>query len=91
MQKRISKELKAIADAHIQAKISGFNPVPCKSREELVEALKSGATYPQLLEGIETRFCTVTSLLASNLLGVTYDSYRKQVHAGFKSLFSNSI
>jgi hypothetical protein len=91
MQKRISKELKAIADAHIQAKISGFNPVPCKGREELADALKSGATYPTLLEGIETRFCTITSLLGSSLLGHVCDSYRKQVYKGFKTVFGNLI
>jgi hypothetical protein len=70
--KRISKQAKAIADAHI--------------KEELIEALLSGKTFSELLEEIEMRFTSITSILLSRQLFHQSNNYRSGVYKGFKIL-----
>ena len=87
--KRISKELKAIADRHIDAKAaSEFLPQKHNGTVRDVYAkMDNGATYSGLLELIEIKFCSVHSLIASSVLDYQSDSYRKGVYKGFKNLF----
>lgn len=88
--KRITKEIKAIADAHIQAKISGqWNPCSIRNADELREAVTSGHTFPQLLEEIEIRYVSITSLLMSSQLDYLSNAYKQGIYKGFKTLFNH--
>jgi hypothetical protein len=87
MQKRITPETKAIAEAHILASKTGaFNPQPFSNKAELIENLKNGATYPQILREIEVRFASITSMLMSSMLDHTSEAYKKAIYKGFKSI-----
>ena len=89
--KRITKKIKAIADAHIEAKIKGEFDDPCvATKQELIKELESGKTFRHLLYSIEARHCTITSMLmSSTALGVS-KSYAKGVYDGFKELFNET-
>lgn len=88
--KRITKKVKAIADAHIDAKLKGeFDDPYVTTTQELIKELEDGKTFRSLLENIEVRHCTITSLImSSTALGVS-KSYTKGVYAGFKEIFSD--
>lgn len=84
---RITKQVKAIADAHIEAKKNGkFDDIHVKTKSELVEALWNGRTFSDVLKQIEFRYCSVTSLILSGTLDYTSKSYVSNVYKGFKNL-----
>jgi hypothetical protein len=88
--KRITPQVKAIADAHINAKQSGqFDNVNVTNKEEVLQALREGKTFSEVLKQIEIRFCSITSILMNNHLDYTSKSYRTSVYKGFKSLLQN--
>lgn len=90
MATRISKEVKQIADAHIQAKLkNAFDNPEVSTREQVFEALNQGKTFSELLHQIEIRFCSITSLLVTSQLNHMPESYKRQVYKGFKVLFEN--
>lgn len=85
--KRISKQVKAIADAHIEAKITGkFLEENVANKEQLLQSIVDGYTYKQLLDLVEVNYVTITSQLTSTLLGHVSDAYKKQVYKGFKEI-----
>ena len=85
--KRISKQVKAIADAHIEAKITGkFLEQHVTSKAELLQSIVNGYTYKQLLYLVEVNYVTITSQLMSSVVGHVTDAYRKQVYKGFKEI-----
>jgi hypothetical protein len=87
---RITKEVKAIADAHIEAReTKSFNPVPIKNREELLAAMRAGYTFEKALETIEMRFCPITSKLLTTRMEYNSKSYISGVYKGFKILFQS--
>jgi hypothetical protein len=82
---RITPQVKAIAIAHIHAKIHGkFDDPNVTSVEELHEQLLQGKTFSALLESIEIRFCSISSILTANHFNYTSESYRRGVYKGFK-------
>jgi len=82
--KRISKKVKAIADAHIEAKMIGrWIGQDVKNEEELLQSLLIGCTYKQLLDLVEINYVTITSQMLISV-GYVPDSYRAQVYKGFK-------
>ena len=84
--KRITKETKAIADAHIQARSTGtFDNPEVNSKEELLAALKDGKTFEQVLEEIEYRFCGVGQILISRHFTPS-QNYKAGVYKGFKTI-----
>ena len=84
---RITKQIKAIADAHIAAKASGkFDDIPVATKEEAIFLLLAGKTFSEVLRQVEVRYCSIGSILSSNLLENTSDNYRKGVYNGFKTL-----
>lgn len=97
MTKRISKKVKAIADAHLEAKLRGsFDDPRVASKEEVIASLSAGKTLSAVLEQIEIRFCSITSIiLASNVLRLNGDvghlsaNYKRDVYRGFKALLPN--
>lgn len=88
--KRISKQVKAIADAHIEAKMTGkFLEQNVANKEQLLQSIVDGYTYKQLLDLVEVNYVTITSQLTSTLLGHVSDSYKKQVYKGFKEILKD--
>jgi hypothetical protein len=87
---RISKQVKAIADAHIEAKMTGkFLEQNVANKEQLLQSIVDGYTYKQLLDLVEVNYVTITSQLTSTLLGHVSDSYKKQVYKGFKEILKD--
>jgi hypothetical protein len=85
--KRISKKVKAIADAHIEAKITGkFLEQRVTNKAELLQSIVDGYTYKQLLDLVEVNYVSTTSQLLSSLVGHVTDAYKKQVYKGFKEI-----
>jgi hypothetical protein len=84
--KRISKETKAIADAHIRARSTGtFDNPRVNSKDELLAALKDGKTFEQVLEEIEYRFCGVGQILISRHFTPS-QNYKAGIYKGFKTI-----
>lgn len=87
--KRISKKVKAIADAHIEAKMIGrWIGQDVKNEEELLQSLLIGCTYKQLLDLVEVNYVTITSQMLISV-GYVPNSYREQVYKGFKETLKN--
>ena len=84
--KRISKQAKAIADAHIEAKIAkSFSNPSFAYPEEMRNAIKNGATSEALMEEVEIRYCPITSIILANM-GHISKAYRSGVYQGFRIL-----
>lgn len=92
--KKISKQAKAIADRHIAAKLSGqFDDPTVTTRAEVMEALLAGKTFAAVLETVETRFCSIGSLLMAS--GIIIDAhlsknYKANVYKGFRILIDGN-
>jgi hypothetical protein len=85
--KRISPQTKAIADAHIKARLnSSFDDPQVTTKEEMIDALLQGKTFSALLDTIEMRFTSITSILLSRSLFHQSDNYKSGVYKGFKIL-----
>jgi hypothetical protein len=91
MTKRITPRIKAIADAHIQAKLNKtFDVLDVSTVDQLkAELFYFGKTSEGVLEQIEIRFISITSLLISSQLGHISKAYKEGVYKGFKTLFAN--
>lgn len=88
--KRITPELKAIADAHIEArKNNSFYDPYVETAKEVFAQLKEGKTFSALMEDIEIRFVSVTSNIYARMLDHYSESYKKGIYKGFKTLYSN--
>jgi hypothetical protein len=84
---RISKQTKTIADAHIQARISGtFDNPEVTTREDVIEALRDGKTIEGVLDQIEIKFTSITAILLSRKLFHQSKNYKAGVYKGFKIL-----
>jgi hypothetical protein len=87
---RITKETKQIADAHIKARLeSTFDDVDVSTKEELIQALRDGKTFSGLLEAIEMKYTSITSILMSRRLFHQSKNYTDGVYKGFKLLLQN--
>lgn len=85
--KRITPQVKAIADAHLMAKESGmFDNPEITNTQELKDALWAGKTFSGVLEEIEIRYCTTGSMLLGSCLDHTSNNYKSGVYKGFKTL-----
>lgn len=87
MAKRITKETKAIADAHILARLNkSFNPIPCKTADDVKKALRQGYTFEEVMDEIEIRYCSVTSSILARMLQHDSGNYKAAVYKAFKQL-----
>jgi hypothetical protein len=83
--KRITPQIKAIADAHIEAKLTGTWDNPnANTKGEVLSLLRDGKTFAEVLRQIEIKYVSITSNLMSSQLGYVSDAYRKAVYKGFK-------
>ena len=92
--KRITPQVKAIADAHIQAELTGkFDDPKASTKEEVIALMKEGKTFSKVMEQIVIGFVPTTSIMIVKLWGngdpnVISRYYRQGVYNGFKKLFS---
>jgi hypothetical protein len=87
MTKKITPQIKAIADAHINANFtSKWDDPSVTTREEVLSQLRDGKTFSGVLRQIEIRFVSTTSLIMHSQLGYVSDAYKKAVYKGFKLL-----
>jgi hypothetical protein len=87
--KRITPQIKSIANAHIEAKKTGkFDDPIVTSKEELLIQLRAGKTFSLVVKEIEIRYISITSNLMSSQLGHVSDAYVKGIYNGFKTLLS---
>lgn len=85
----MTPELKAIADAHIQAKIKGqFDDPHVESKEQIIRYLQAGKTFSEILRQVEVRYVSITSNILASSMDYQTDAYRRGVYKGFKALFS---
>lgn len=83
--KRITPEIKRIADAHIQAKVdNNFNPAPFNTADEVRSNMRKGHTYDWVLDDIEIRYVSVTSNIIARSFNYRTDAYKRGVYKGFK-------
>lgn len=89
--KKISKEVKAIADAHIEANISGvWNEAKISrvnSKKDLLDKMMAGHTYKFVHDQTQARFCSVGSSIMASVLGHNSKAYRAGIYKGFKAIF----
>jgi hypothetical protein len=84
---RISKDVKSIADAHIEARmLNKFDNPVVRTRSEFMEQLYQGKTFESLMDSIESRYVSVTSTIASITLRQATAPYRRAVYEGFKAI-----
>jgi hypothetical protein len=83
--KRITPQIKAIAEAHIQAKLTGTWDNPnANTKGEVLRLLRDGKTFAEVPRQVEIRYVSITSNLMSSQLNYVSDAYRKGVYKGFK-------
>lgn len=93
--KRITKEIKAVADAHIKASLEKNFTHPNKdvlvvgSYAEFIDNLAKGETYAYLVDEIEMKFASMTSLFYQRVFEHQTETYKKAMYKGFKNMFSN--
>jgi hypothetical protein len=88
--KRISPKTKAIADAHIKARLEGnFDDPKVTTKQEMFDAILEGKTFSGLLDEIEVRFTSITAIILSRKLFHQSKSYKSGVYKGFKILLDN--
>lgn len=80
-----NQQLKKIIDAHMKAIESGtFDDLTVKNREELITALKAGYTFKALIEEIEIRYCSITSIITARHFKHLSEAYKRAIRKGFK-------
>lgn len=90
MSIRISKETKAIADRHLEARaVNKFDNPEVKTKDDVIGHLRNGKTIEGVLTQIEARFCSVTSTVL-NRMGHNSQAYKRQVYHGFKILLQKN-
>ena len=90
---KTNKEIIAIADAHIEARIKmrwGRAPRVTNVNELVVE-LRKGRLYEQVLREVEIRYVSVQTLIMQNVMDVTTETYKRNVRKGFKTLLQNRM
>lgn len=88
---RITKEVKKIADAYIEARLTdkGWSDIRPSTSKQVIEAVKMGHIIPEVMEQIEVRYCSITSTILARNLGHASKEYKKQVYTAFKNLLNN--
>jgi hypothetical protein len=85
--KRITKQTKAIADAHIAARLSGkFDNPRCKTQEEVISSLRDGKTFEAVLNKIEFKHTHMTPIVLSRIFQNESKAYVSGVYKGFRIL-----
>lgn len=87
---RINPHVKAIADAHLEARLTGkWDNPQVTTKAEILSALNDGKTFEQVMNEIEVRFASITSIIMGRTLGHASASYKSAIYKGFKTLLQN--
>jgi hypothetical protein len=87
--KRITKQIKGIADAHIRARMNDrFDDTPVMDLDDLKRNVLEGRTYRSLMDGIEVEYSTITSCLMARQFRHASDAYKSAIYKGFRELFN---
>ena len=89
--KRITPQIKKIADAHIEARITRKwdNPI-CKTAQDVFKFTLDGKTIEPLMDEIEIRNCSITSIVMAKQLSHPSLAYKKGVYQGFSNLLNTT-
>lgn len=80
-------DINKIADAHIEAKLSGrFDDVAIKVAKDVFDSLKAGKTSSHVMHEIEVRYATITSCIYASTFKHATNAYRASVRRGFQTL-----
>lgn len=86
---RITKQVKAIADAHIAARINdNFDDIKFSGKDELLRLMREGKTFSGVMDEIEDTVCSITSTLMARKMRHTTNTYKTSVYNAFKKLYS---
>ena len=78
------KEAFAIAENHLQAKLNNsFTNPKIFNQQDLLDKIKSGETFAELHNEVESRYTTVTSQLTLTMFQVLTKTYRSSIKKGF--------
>jgi hypothetical protein len=93
--KRITPELKAIAEAHIKARLEEkFDNPQASTKEEVLRLLREGKTFSAVMNQIEMRYASITSILMMRTLSsknvYVPQAYKNAIYRGFKILFTQN-
>ena len=89
MKRRITPEIKRIADAHIQARIDGkFDDPVATTIDDVFALLREGKTFSAVMEEVELRYAPITAIFLARHLAHQSHSYKTGVYKGFKKLFT---
>jgi hypothetical protein len=78
-----------IVSAHIEARVNNkFDDPAVNCKDDVISCLMDGKTFSAVMDQIEIRFCSVTSLIIARAVDHRTDAYRRQVRKGFKVLLS---
>jgi len=90
--KKISKQVKAIADRHIEARLGqrSYDEMPEGiTLEQLLTDLMDGKTYEYVIKRVEAKFCSIGSSVMAHVIQHCSNSYRSAVYKGFRIIYSN--
>ena len=88
---RITPQIKAIADAHLEEKKRGHYDNPkVYSNNEVLDKMLEGYTFSKVVDEIEIRYMSITTqLMGATIFGHISDGYKRDFYKGFKEIFSN--
>ena len=89
--KRMTTQIKAIANAHLEAKKRGqYDNPKVYSNEEALNKMLEGYTFSKVVDEIEIKYMSITTqLMGATLFGHISDGYKRDFYKGFKEIFSN--
>lgn len=80
-------EINKIADAHIEAKLSGnFDDVAIVVAKDVFDTLKQGKTNSHVMHEVEVRYATITSCIYSSTFKHATNAYKASIRRGFQTL-----
>ena len=91
--KKISKQVKAIADRHIEARLGqrAFDEMPDDiTLEQLLSDMMEGKTYEYVIKRVEAKFCSIGSSVMAHVIQHCSKSYQSAVYKGFRIIYSKT-
>jgi hypothetical protein len=87
------QQIQAIADAHINARVTRQwgKSIRVSNSYQLVQELKQGGLYEQVLREIEIRYVSVQTLIMQNVMDCTSETYKRGVRKGFRVLLESRM
>lgn len=92
MRKRITPKIKDIANAHIEARQSGYFDNPdIRTHTEMITLMIQGKTFEAPIRMIEKRYCSTQTMNTLREDKKVTDAYKKCVYKGFMYILHNYV